>query len=264
VKMYRNQYDTDVTVFSPQGRLHQVEYADEAVKQGSACLGLVSNDLVILAALTRAPNELASNQKKLFNIDSHMGIAIAGLTADARSLARYMRTECLNHKYVYGSAMTTGRLVENVADKHQATTQLATRRPYGVGLLVGGYDKNGPHLFQTQPSGNYLEYKAMSIGSRAQSAKTYLEKHFEEFPDLGKDELIKHALQALSGTVSGDQELDSKNCSVVVLGKDTPFTLIEGAEIQPYLDQIETADAPADMDEGKEGEEAKTGDDMEQ
>merc|ERR1740138_1144746 len=172
-------------------------------------------------------------------------------------LCRYMRTECLNHKYVYGSAMTTGRLVENVADKHQATTQLQTRRPYGVGLLVAGFDKNGPHLFQTQPSGNYLEYKAMAIGSRAQSAKTYLEKHFESFADLGKDDLIKHALQALAGTVSGDQELDSKNSSVVVLGKDTPFSLIDSDAIQPYLDQIETANAADNMDEGKEDEEKK-------
>jgi len=262
--MYRNQYDTDVTVFSPQGRLHQVEYADEAVKQGSACLGLVSKELVVLAALKRKPNELASHQEKIFRIDDHMSIAIAGLTADARSLARYMRTECLNHKYVYGSAMTTGRLVENVADKHQACTQLAIRRPYGVGLLVAGFDKNGPHLFQTMPSGNYLEYKAQAIGSRAQSAKTYLEKHFDSFADLGKEELIKHALQALQGTVSGDQELDSNNCSVVVLGKDTPYTLIEGTAVQPYLDLIETAAAPADdMDEAKDGEEEKTGDAME-
>jgi len=182
--MYRNQYDTDVTIFSPQGRLHQIEYADEAVKQGSACLGLVSKDFVVLAALKRKPNDLASHQNKLFRIDDHMGIAIAGLTADARSLSRYMRTECLNHKYVYGTAMATGRLVEDVADKHQACTQGAGgRRPYGVGLLVAGYDKIGPHLYQTMPSGNFLEYKAMAIGARAQSARTYLEKHFEEFAE---------------------------------------------------------------------------------
>lgn len=254
--MYRNQYDTDVTIFSPQGRIHQLEYAAEAVKQGSACLGLVSNELVILAALKRKPNELASYQNKLFRIDDHMGIAIAGLTADARSLSRYMRTECLNHKYVYGSAMTTGRLVEDVADKHQACTQgHGGRRPYGVGLLVAGYDKNGPHLFQTMPTGDFSEYKAMAIGSRAQSAKTYLEKHFESFPTLGKDELIKHALQALQGCVSGDQELESANTSVIVVGKDTPYTLIEGAAMQPYLDLVETA-AAADMDEGKDDEEA--------
>ena len=86
--MFRNQYDTDVTVWSPQGRLHQIEYAGEAVKQGSACLGLRSNTHVVLAGLKRSPNELAAYQKKIIPVDEHMGIGIAGLTADGRSLAR--------------------------------------------------------------------------------------------------------------------------------------------------------------------------------
>lgn len=88
--MFRNQYDTDVTVWSPQGHLYQVDYAMEAVKQGSACMGLRSEKYAILGAIKRSSNELADHQKKLFNIDRHMGIAIAGLTSDARSLARYV------------------------------------------------------------------------------------------------------------------------------------------------------------------------------
>ncbi len=87
--MFRNQYDTDVTVWSPQGHLYQVDYAMEAVKQGSACLGLRSDKVVVLGALKRSANELSEHQKKIFSIDRHMGIAIAGLTSDARSLARY-------------------------------------------------------------------------------------------------------------------------------------------------------------------------------
>jgi 20S proteasome subunit alpha 6 len=87
--MFRNQYDTDVTVWSPQGRLFQIEYAAEAVKQGSACLGLRSNEFVVLAGLKRSPNELASYQKKLVKIDDHMGVGMAGLTADGRSLVKY-------------------------------------------------------------------------------------------------------------------------------------------------------------------------------
>lgn len=244
--MYRNQYDTDVTQWAPTGRLHQVEYACEAVKQGSACLGLVSKKLVVLAAYKRSPSELADYQKKLFKIDNHMGIAIAGLTADARSLAKYMRMECLNHKYVYGSTLETSRLVINVADKAQQCTQSYVRRPYGVGLLVAGFDATGPHLYETSPAGTYLEWKAMAIGSRSQSAKTYLEKHFETFPDLDKDALIKHALQALSGCVATDKELDSKSASIAFIGEGIPFTVLEGAVLQPYLDEIETADMDAD------------------
>ncbi|CAM9393956.1 unnamed protein product [Choristocarpus tenellus] len=179
--MFRNQYDTDVTVWSPQGRLHQVEYAMEAVKQGSASLGLRSKTHVVLAGLKRSPNELSSHTKKIMVLDEHMGVAIAGIMADARVLVKYMRTECLNHKYVYGTNMQAGRLVLDLADMNQRTTQSYVRRPYGVGMLVACHDQTGPHLYQTCPSGNYFEYYAMAIGARSQSAKTYLEKHFESF-----------------------------------------------------------------------------------
>jgi 20S proteasome subunit alpha 6 len=141
--MFRNQYDTDVTVWSPQGHLHQIDYAMEAVKQGSACLGLTSSKFAVLCGLKRQSLELAEHQKKVFKIDDHLGIAISGLTADARTLARFMRTESLNHKFVYGSAITVGRLVSDVADKKQECTQSYIRRPYGVGLLVAGVDVSG-------------------------------------------------------------------------------------------------------------------------
>jgi 20S proteasome subunit alpha 6 len=189
----RNQYDTDVTSFSPQGRLFQLEYAMEAVKQGSPCVGLRSKTHAVLVAFKRSADELASYQEKLFKIDNHMAIAISGLTADARFLCKHMRTECLNYNFVYGGTLQTGRLVNQVADMHQRCTQDASYkrgRPFGVGLLVIGYDKTGPHVYQTCPSANYYEYKAQAIGARSQSAKTYLERHFETFDDLSLNELI--------------------------------------------------------------------------
>jgi len=117
----------------------------------------------------------------VFRVDDHMGVAISGLTADGRSLVRNMRSECLNHKFVFSSALQTERLVGDISDKHQRATQSYVRRPYGVGLLVAGYDRTGPHLFQTSPSGNYFEWRANAIGARSQSARTYLEKHFEGY-----------------------------------------------------------------------------------
>jgi len=243
-------YDTDVTVWSPQGRLLQVEYAMEAVKQGSACLGLVGAKHVVLAALKRQPNELSSHQRKLLEIDEHMVVAIAGLNADARSLAKYMRTECLNHKYVYGAPLQVARLVSDVADKYQRCTQMYVRRPYGVGLLVAAYDATGPHLYETCPSGNLNEYAAIAIGARSQSAKTYLEKHFESFPDLALDDLIKHALKALAGCVAGDNALDAASASLAVVGladdgKTVVSKLIEDDAVQPYLDAIDVQSQPA-------------------
>lgn len=240
LKMFRNQYDTDITTYSPQGRLHQVEYAMEAVKQGSAVVGLRSDTHVVLAALKRSTADLASHQKKLSEIDTHVGIAIAGLTADARVLSRFMRNECLNHSYVYGSPMPVSRLALAVADKCQISTQRASKRPYGVGLLIAGYDSSGPHLFQTCPSGNYFEYVSIAIGARSQSAKTYLERTFTEFSSCDLDALTKHAVTALRETVSSskDTDLTVENTSVAVVGKGMPLTIFEDDKVKPFLDAL--------------------------
>ena len=221
----------------------KVEYAMESVKQGSACVGLRSNTHCVLGALKRSVSELSSHQKKLLAIDNHIGIGIAGLTADARSLAKWMRNECLNHKYVYGTPIATHRLVTDLADRHQRTTQTYVRRPYGVGLLVASADKTGPHLYQTCPSGNIYEFYATAIGARSQSGKTYLEKHYESnensFSDCSRDDLIMHALRAVAGCMGGDAELTKENGSIGVVGVGEKFVLIEGDDLQPYLDRLE-------------------------
>jgi len=235
----------------------QVEYAMESVKQGSACVGLRSNTHVVLGALKRSVSELSSHQKKVLEIDDHIAMGIAGLTADARSLAKYMRTECLNHKYVYGAPITPAVLMSDLADKHQRTTQTYVRRPFGVGLLVAGMDpqRGSPHLYQTCPSGNLYEFYASAIGARSQSARTYLEKHYETFAESDKDDLIVHALQALVGCVSGDDELTKENGSIAIVGKDQNYTLLEGDALQPYLDRLEVKNAEEkDDDEEKEDE----------
>ena len=117
--MFRNQYDTDVTTWSPAGRLFQVEYAMEAVKQGSAAIGLRSKTHVVLACVNKAQSELSSHQRKIFKVDDHIGVAIAGLTADGRVLSRYMRSECINYSFTYESSLPVGRLVVQLADKAQ-------------------------------------------------------------------------------------------------------------------------------------------------
>jgi 20S proteasome subunit alpha 6 len=162
-----------------------------------------------------------------------------------------MRTEALNNKYVYGAPIQGSRLVLDLADMHQRCTQSYVRRPYGVGLLVGTYDQTGPHLYLTDPSGSYYEYYAMAIGSRSQTSRTYLEKEFEGFGSSSVDDLIKHALKSLAASLAGDSELDSKNASVSVVGVDTPFTVIEGAELQKYLDAV-TVEGDQEMEQEAE------------
>ncbi|XP_070538691.1 proteasome subunit alpha type-1-like [Ptychodera flava] len=265
--MFRNQYDNDVTVWSPQGRIHQIEYAMEAVKQGSATVGLKSKTHAVLVALKRAPSELSAHQKKIIAIDDHVGISIAGLTADARLLSKFMRTECLNSRYAYDTPLPISRLVASVGNKSQINTQRYGRRPFGVGLLVAGYDEMGPRIYQTCPSANYFDCKAMAIGSRSQSARTYLERHMDEFRDSSLEELVKHGLRALRDTLPQESELTTKNCSVAIVGKDKTFTVHEGDEVQQFLSGIDTQkrraaappkQAPMEQESGERSESQAT------
>ncbi|KAK4515408.1 uncharacterized protein ATC70_010353 [Mucor velutinosus] len=236
--MFRNQYDNDVSTWSPQGRIHQVEYAVEAVKQGSAAIGLRSDKFAILLALKRSSGELASYQKKLIKIDDHMGIGIAGLTSDARVLSNFMRSEAMRSKMLYDRPLPTQRIVNAIADKAQVNTQQYGRRPYGVGLLVIGYDETGPHLFECSPSGTSFEYYAMSIGARSQSAKTYLERYREDFTNASLEELVRHGLQALRDTLQQDKDLNIDNTSLGIVGDGHPFEIVEGEALQRYLDLL--------------------------
>jgi hypothetical protein len=119
ISMNKSPYDTDVTVWSPQGRLFQVEYAMEAVKQGSCVVGIRSNEYAVIAALRSRQSDFASYQQKVFAIDDHVGCAISGLTADGRVLHSFMRTECLNHRFVYEAPLNVGRLVNMISQSMQ-------------------------------------------------------------------------------------------------------------------------------------------------
>ncbi|CAI5527724.1 unnamed protein product [Closterium sp. Naga37s-1] len=226
-----------------------VEYAMEAVKQGSAAVGLRSTTHAVLATLKRAASPLASYQRKIFRVDDHMGIAIAGLNADGRVLCRFMRSECLSHKFVFESPLPVGRLVSMVADKSQVCTQRSWRRPYGVGLLVAGFDQTGPHIFQTCPSGNFWEFHAMAIGARSQAAKTYLERKYESFGACSLDELVRHALLAVKESLQ-EGELSGANCSVSIVGEGQAFGILTDAQVQEHIDRMEN-------EEGGQGGAAK-------
>jgi len=258
--MFRNQYDNDVTTWSPQGRLHQVEYAMEAVKQGSATVGLKNKDHAILLALKRSTSELSAHQKKIINIDEHVGISIAGLTADARILSRYMRNECTNERYAHDQPLPINRLVSNLGNKMQACTQRYDRRPYGVGLLIAGYDSQGPHIYQTCPSANYFDCKSMAIGARSQSARTYLEKNLDKFAESNLDELVKHGLLALRECLPNDLELSNKNVSLAIVGKSTSFSIFDDQPVDKYLNLITEMERKG-RSSGKEQAQARMEDD---
>ncbi len=120
----------------------------------------------MLLGLKKSPHDLANYQEKVYEIDEHMGIVISGMTADARFLTKMMRNECLNYEYAHGSRHPCERLIVKIGKKSQVKTCNPSKRPFGVGLLVGAIDEAGTHLFETCPSGNYYEYVAMAIGDR--------------------------------------------------------------------------------------------------
>jgi 20S proteasome subunit alpha 6 len=163
-----------------------------------------------------------------------MGMVISGMTADARILCKLMRNACLNYQYVFGGKHPVERLVGIIGKKSQAKTMGGGKRPFGVGLLLGAVDQSGTHLFETCPSGNYFEYYSMAIGDKCQSAKTYLERHFEDFGDLGGQELVQHGLKALKASAQ-ETELTEKNVSIGVVGQGQDFKLLNAEETRDAL-----------------------------
>ena len=237
--MFRNQYDSDNTTWSPQGRLFQIEYATEAVKQGSATVGLKSKTNVVLCTYNRQIDELGAYQKKIFEIDSHVGCAISGFSPDGRVLTSDMRTRCIDYTYVYGVPHPIGKLVSKLSSDAQENTQVYGKRPFGVGLLIAGYDGK-PRLIETTPSGVCSSYKAQAIGARSQACRTYLEKHFETFKELKEEELIKHGLKALRESLSTTNEkLNGKNCSVAIVGEKKDFVILKENEIEEILERLD-------------------------
>lgn len=252
--MFRNNYDNDSITYSPTGRLFQVEYALEAIKQGSAAVGIASKTHVVLVGLKRNAEELGSYQKKLIKIDDHMGIALAGLAPDARVLSNYLRKQAMNLKMVFNRPILTHRAVLQIADKAQENTQLYGSRPYGVGLLVAGYDETGAHLYEFQPSGLVLEYYGAAIGARSQAARTYLERTLDEVREVTDVEtLIVHGLNALRDTLAQDVELTLRNTSVAVVGKDTAFQIYEDDDVAQWLDKLDLVSNARSRDADEEG-----------
>ncbi|KAH8404387.1 hypothetical protein KR222_008678 [Zaprionus bogoriensis] len=231
--MFRNQYDSDVTVWSPQGRLFQIEYAMEAVNLGSATVGLKGEDHAVLVALSKPSTELGISQPKIISIDRHVGISISGITADARVLSQYLRTECLSYKHSYSTTFPISRLVSTLGNKMQVSTQRYDRRPFGVGLLLAGYDEKGAHIYQIMPSANVFNCRSMAIGARSQGARSYLGRHGDIFTSCNKDDIICHGIQAISSTIPSDEEL---NITIGIVGKNEPFRILSNNESVMYKD----------------------------
>ena len=233
-------YDRGSTIFSPDGRLFQVEYAIEAVKRGTTAVGIKTAEGCILAVQKRLHTTLIEKDmvKKIFAIDDHIAVAIAGLTADARILVNQARIQAQIHQITYNEAITVENLTHRIADVKQAYTQHAGVRPFGVSLIIAGVDEvNGPQLFMTEPSGSYWGYRAAAIGS---GTPTIIEDLENSYPKISKtlQEGILIALKALQKV--SDDKLDPDMVEIAVISNsDRKLNYFTSIDILNLIKQIE-------------------------
>ena len=180
-------YDRAITVFSPDGRLYQVEYAIETVRRGTIAVGVKCKDGIIIAVEEKPRKlQISNTAQKIFQIDDHVGVAAAGYIPDARSQVDNARFFSQSNKMVYDEPVEVETIAKHLADQCQQYTQYAGVRPYGVALILGGVVNDKPELFLTDPSGTYISYDAIAIGSGSDTVTDFLEKTYKD--DLTLDE----------------------------------------------------------------------------
>ena len=226
-------YDRGITVFSPDGRLFQVEYAREAVKKGSTTIGLKYKGGVALIVDKRSMSKLLEpkSTEKIHDVDDYIGCATSGLVADARVLVDEARKQAQIHRVNYGENISVEMLVKKVCDYKQQFTQYGGARPFGTALLVAGTDDLGVHLFETDPSGALVAYKATGIGSGRPAVMDLFEKEYKE--DMSYNAAIKLGLKALEAAIEEKPNAETVEIGVADVGKK--FRRLSEAEIESFL-----------------------------
>lgn len=229
-------YDRAITVFSPDGRLFQVEYAREAVKRGTTSLGIRYKDGIVLAVDKRITSRLveAVSIEKIFQIDENIGAATSGLVADARVLIDRARIEAQSNRITYNEPIDVEILVKRICDFKQLYTQHGGVRPFGIALLIAGVN-DAPRLFETDPSGALIEYKATAIGAGRTTAMEIFEEKYRE--DISKDEAIELALKVMHEVSEGKLSEETVEVAVIEL-KTKEFRKLSAEEVKGYLSKI--------------------------
>ncbi|EDW26311.1 GL24418 [Drosophila persimilis] len=189
---------------------------------------------------------------KIIAIDEHLGISIDGISDNDRVLSSYLRLSCINYRYTYETGCPVKRLIASLGCNMRATIKRCDGRPYQVDLLVAGYDKTGPQLYQVMPSGVIHTCQAQSIGEHSQGARTYLERNINTFLSCSDDQLICHALlglqnsQPVEGTSSGQENAPAIfTTTVAIVGKDQIFKLLTAEEVEKYIEMAKEMGATA-------------------
>eukprot|EP00051_Salpingoeca_urceolata_P027264 m.480689 g.480689 ORF g.480689 m.480689 type:complete len:257 (-) comp21925_c0_seq1:54-824(-) len=236
--MAGRSYDRAITVFSPDGHLFQVEYAQEAVLKGNTAVGVRGNDVVVIGVEKRSAAKLQDPRtiRKICPLDSHVCLAFAGLTADARVLVDKAQLQCQSHRLTVEDPVTVDFITRYVASVKQKYTQSNGRRPFGVSTLVVGFDPDGtPRLYQTDPQGTYAAWKANAIGRSGKTVREFLEKHYTDEIAASERETMKLAVKGLLEVVQSG----AKNIELAVMRRNQPLTELSAEEIEELAKEIE-------------------------
>ena len=237
-------YDHLITVFSPEGRLLQVEYALETVYQGTTVIGICCPEGVVIGAEERAGSRLMDPNftQKIYQVDEHIGAAVVGVSSDARVLIDDARIYAQNNRFVYGEPIDVEMVTKRIGDVMQLYTQHAGVRPFGVSILFGGVDRAGARLLSTDPDGSCRAYKAAALGIGREPAEKMLREEYRD--DLKIDEAVRLAVKCLvkaSGERTknrGDDRQEKLKVRIAVIPSETrKFRTLAAEEIEPYIDQ---------------------------
>ena len=228
-------YDRAITVFSPDGRLFQVEYAIETVRRGALAVGIRTKDGVVIAVDEKTKKlQISKIPQKLFQIDYHIGAAAAGYIPDARVQIDNARFFSQSNKLVYDEPVEVETVAKHLADQCQQYTQYGGARPIGVSLIIGGIDSNGSVLYLTDPSGAYILYNAIAIGGNADVANEFLEKNYNV--NMTFDDAMMLAISTIQNSNGDSNEIEHIKMSQIK-SDSNEFEFINDKKIKEFSDQ---------------------------
>ena len=228
-------YDRAITMFSPDGRLLQVEYAKKTVHQGSTAIGIVCKDAVLLITDKRIVDSLIVPEtvEKVFEIDDHIAATAAGILSDARVLVERSQLKAQQNRVTYDTPIDTLSIVKDISNLKQICTQSGGLRPFGVSLLVAGIDEMGPRLFETDPTGIFFQYRATVIGEGENEIEEMLRKEYRQ--DMSLQEGMKLGLKGLQQFLGKDFSIERID-GAYITSADRKFTKLQRADIEKSLD----------------------------
>lgn len=225
-------YDMTPTMYSPDGRIYQVEYAIETVKRGTTAIGILSKEGVILAVEEKPrPLQTKNVTQKIFQVDYHIGVAAAGYIPDARVQVDSARFFSQGNRMTYDESVEVSTVAKHLADQAHQFTQYGGVRPNGVSMIIAGIDQKGGSIYVTDPSGTYLQYSAVAIGAGAEDVNEFLEKYYSK--DMSLEDAAGLAIAAIN--LKAEQKDGASNVKMAkITDKTKVFEKVSESDLENY------------------------------